>query len=355
MRALTRREFIALGAGSAAIATLGGIAYALRASPPRPQPAIIPTTTAQPRGIGGSFVATSLPPPLWITANEDLYVVQYDQVPSVGLTSYTLWVYGLVRNELRLSYDEVRALPTETRMRTLECIGNPAGGNLIGNIVWRGVPMRALLERAGVDARAKFVTIGGIDEYSTSVPIARALDDFALLAFEMNGAPLPLGHGFPLRAILPGVYGQKQPKWVTSIGVLEQEELGPWESRGWSRAATIQLNSAIKIPRPGTPAARGDLLIAGVALTDGIGIRAVEVSADGGKTWRETILTRGPNPYVWTTWGALFHGVAPGRYNVMVRATDNQGNAQDQLASGILANVFPNGTSAMHSIEIEVI
>jgi DMSO/TMAO reductase YedYZ molybdopterin-dependent catalytic subunit len=254
-----------------------------------------------------------------------------------------------------LSYDELRALPAETRMHTLECIGNPAGGNLIGNIVWRGVPLRALLERAGVDARAKFVTLGGIDEYSTSVPIERALDDYALLAYEMNGEPLPLGHGFPLRAILPGVYGQKQPKWVTGIGVHEQEELGPWESKGWSRAATIQLNSAIKIPRPGTPAARGDLLIAGVALTDGAGIRTVQVSTDGGKTWRETILTRGPNPHVWTIWGALFRDVAPGRYNVLARATDNQGNAQGQFTSGILADVFPNGTSAMHAIEIEVI
>jgi DMSO/TMAO reductase YedYZ molybdopterin-dependent catalytic subunit len=356
MRGLTRREFIALGTGGLVVLAGGALAYPLLQTSLRPQPIKPATTVEQPHNIGGTFpfTATSLPLPLWITPNENLYTVQYDQLPSVSLTSYSLWVYGLVRTELHLSYNELRALPTEMRMHTLECIGNAAGGNLIGNVEWRGVSLRALLERAGVDGRAKYVTIGGIDEYLTSVPIERAMHDQALLAYEMNGKPLPLDHGYPLRAILPGVYGQKQPKWVTGINVTEQEELGPWEKKGWSQQATIQLNSGIKFPREGQPVPRGDILLAGVAYSGEIGVRAVEVSSDGGKTWNDTLLTRGPSLYVWTQWGYWLRNPAPGEYRLMVRATDNRGNRQGQTASGILSSVFPNGTSEIHSMMIQV-
>ena len=356
MRSLTRREFVALGAGSVVVLAGGALAYQILETSSRSQQTKTATAIEQLHSIGGTFpfTASSLPLPLWTTPNENLYTVQYDQLPSVSLTSYSLWVYGLVRNELHLSYDELRALPAETRMHTLECIGNAAGGNLIGNVEWRGVPLRALLERAGVDERAKYVTIGGVDEYLTSVPIARAMHEQALLAYEMNGQPLPLDHGYPLRAILPGVYGQKQPKWVTGINVTEQAELGPWEKKGWSQQANVQLNSGIKFPREGLPVPRGDILLAGVAYSDEIGVRAVDVSTDGGKTWNDTVLTREPSPYVWTQWGYWFRNPAPGEYHLMVRATDNRGNRQGQTASGILSSVFPNGTSEIHSMVIQV-
>jgi DMSO/TMAO reductase YedYZ molybdopterin-dependent catalytic subunit len=356
MRKFSRREVIALGATGIVVAAAGGAARFF--AQPTPGLAVVnnPKDVAQPQATVGryNYPASSLPLPLWITPNEDFYVVQYDQLPSVSLTSYSLWVYGLVRNELHLTYDQVRALPAETRMHTLECIGNPAGGNLIGNAEWRGVPFRALLEQAGIDPKAKYVLIGGIDEYLTSVPIERALHEEALLAYEMNGQPLPLDHGYPLRVILPGVYGQKQPKWVTGIGVMELEELGPWELKGWSSEATIQLNSAIKIPREGTSVAHGDILLAGVAYASDIGIRMVQVSLDSGKTWNESILTRGSTPCVWTQWGYQLHDVQPGKYNLMVRAIDDRGNIQNQQASGILSGVFPNGTSEVHSMELLV-
>jgi DMSO/TMAO reductase YedYZ molybdopterin-dependent catalytic subunit len=208
----------------------------------------------------------------------------------------------------------------------------------------------AWVARAG----AKFVTIGGIDEYLTSVPIGRAMHEHSLLAYEMNGKPLPLDHGYPLRAILPGVYGQKQPKWVTGIGVMEEEELGPWELKGWSREAMIQLNSAIKAPREGTSVPRGDIFLAGVAIASEVGIQSVQVSLDGGKTWTESVLTHGPTPYVWTQWGHQMRDVKPGQYQLMVRAIDERGNIQDQLGTGILAGVFPNGTSELHSMTLLV-
>jgi DMSO/TMAO reductase YedYZ molybdopterin-dependent catalytic subunit len=353
MRAWTRREFIALGAGGVILLAGGTIARVLNT------PAQIATSSATlpaPQATPGTFTqsASALPLPLWITRNEDFYTVQYDQVPSVGMESWSLVVHGMVREPLRLSYDEVKALPATTTMHTLECIGNPAGGNLIGNATWRGISLRALLERAGASDRATYVVIGGIDEYFTSVPIATAMHDHAMLAYAMNDQPLPLQHGFPLRAILPGVYGQKQPKWITGIEVTDEDKLGPWEQRGWSRRATIQLNSGITLPREFAQLARGDVLIAGFAHTHEIGVRAVQVSTDTGKTWHETTLTRGPSPFVWTVWGYRWEDPAPGKYVLMVRGIDHAGYVQDQAAASLLRDVFPDGTSGMHIVVVEI-
>lgn len=353
MRTWTRREFIALGAGGILLLAGGGIARVLTTPAQTKTPS---QTIPAPQSTPGTFAqsASDLPLPLWITRNEDFYTVQYDQVPSVGMGSWSLVVHGMVREQLRLTYDEVKALPATTTMHTLECIGNPAGGNLIGNATWRGISLRALLERAGASDQAKFVVIGGIDEYLTSVPIATAMHDHAMLAYTMNDQPLPLKHGFPLRAILPGVYGQKQPKWITSIEVSDEDKLGPWEQRGWSRRATIQLNSGIKSPREFAQLAREDVLIAGFAHTHEIGVRAVQVSTDTGKTWHEAILTRGPSPFVWTVWGYRWQDPAPGKYVLMVRAIDHAGYVQDQAAPSLLRDVFPDGTSGMHIVVVEI-
>ena len=355
MRRLTRREFIALGTTGLVLVT-GGVARVMIQPAPLPEQLsnrqeILPPQTSSDRA---KFPGSSLPLPLWITANEDLYTVQYDQPPSISLTSWSLWIHGMVRETIRLTYDELRALPSVTEMHTLECIGNPAGGNLIGNVEWRGVSLRDLLAHVDVDPKATRVTIGGVDEYFTSVPLERVTHEHALLAYEMNGQPLPNAHGYPLRAILPGVYGQKQPKWVTGIKLSDTEDLGPWEQKGWSREATIQLNSGIVFPAEGKPVASGDILIVGVAHASEVGVESVEVSTDGGKTWNKAELTHGPSPYVWTEWGYWFRNAAPGEYQLMVRATDNRGNNQDQLSTGILRDVFPNGTSAIHSITIQV-
>jgi DMSO/TMAO reductase YedYZ molybdopterin-dependent catalytic subunit len=186
------------------------------------------------------------------------------------------------------------------------------------------------------------------------VPLARAEDEQALLAYELNGQPLPPNHGFPLRAILPGVYGQKQPKWITGIKVTDREDLGPWELKGWSREAPIRLNSAIRVPHPDSTVARGDLIVAGIAHAGETGVDAVEISTDGGQTWNATVLTRGPSASVWTQWGFLFRNPAPGRYTLQVRATDNAGHRQGQTGPGLDSDVFPNGTSEIHALAFQV-
>lgn len=357
MRRWTRREFLKISAGGLLLVAGGGIA--IRVLAPSVSAKQKPAEPASPNAAAGNFPAangntTSLPLPLWITTAEDFYTVQYDQVPGISMSSWSLVVHGMVREQLRLTYDELKALPATTTMHTLECIGNPAGGNLIGNATWRGISLRALLERAGVSDQAAYVVIGGVDEYLTSVPIATAMHDHAMLAYAMNDQPLPLKHGFPLRAILPGVYGQKQPKWITGIEVTDEDKLGPWEQRGWSRRATIQLNSGIKIPREFAQLAQGDILVAGWAYSNEIGVRAVHVSSDTGKTWNEATLTRGPSPFVWTPWGYLWKNPEPGKYVLMARAVDNAGQVQDQAAPGILRDVFPDGTSAVHIVVVEI-
>ncbi len=354
MRTWTRREFLTFGTGGLFILTGGGVLVRVLGESNR-----APIKTQIPASKSNKFfpngVPISLPLPLWLTRNEDFYSVKYAEVPSVSLSSWSLTLHGLVRDPLRFSYDEIKSLPSLTTLHTLECIGNPVGGDLIGNATWRGVSLKALLERAGVDSRAQWVVIGGVDEYFTSLPISTVLHEHAMLAYEMNDVPLPLSHGYPLRAILPGVYGQKQPKWVTGIKVTDSEELGPWEQKGWSREAKIQLNSAIKTPMDAEQLNRGDILIAGVAHASETGIKSVELSVDDGKTWSETMLTRGPSRYVWTQWGFLWRNPAPGKHALLVRATDNAGKTQDDASSGILADEYPNGTSAIHSIVIEVL
>ena len=316
MSRFSRREFLALGAAGL-VGTASGVVRvwlapaALASGHAGPTGTLSPTATPQ-----VPFPAQALPLPLWITATEDLFAVQYDRVPLVSLETWSLTVHGMVRNELHLGLDELRALPATTCMHTIECIGNAAGGPLIGNANWRGVRLRDLLERAGVEPGATRVTLGGVDEYFTSVPLARAMHQQALLAYDLNGQPLPLNHGFPLRALLPGVYGQKQPKWITGIKVTDQEDLGPWEQKGWSREAPIQLHSAVRVPPRDSTVPRGDVILAGVALASEIGVRAVEVSTDGGQTWNETVLTRGPSASVWTPWGYIFRNPAPGEYAV---------------------------------------
>ncbi len=357
MIALTRRQFVALGASGLFVIAGGGIALrALAQKSPRtisaPKSNSLPPNSTESTFTPKEIAA--LPLPLWLTPNENFYRVQYAEIPSVSLTSWSLTIYGKVQREEKFSFDEIRALPALTRMHTLECIGNPVGGNLIGNADWRGISLRDLLQRAGIAPDARWVVIGGVDEYFTSIPIERALHEHALLAYEMNGATLPLEHGFPLRAILPGVYGQKQPKWITSLYVTDTEALGHWEQKGWSREAAIQLNSGIKMPRESIPIARGDILIAGVAHASEIGVRSVEMSTDGGATWDQTILTRAPSPFVWTPWGYLWKNVAPGNYELRARATDNAGNAQPARGPALLRDVYPNGANAIHSILVQV-
>ncbi len=331
----------------------------------------MPTPYATATGIPGLSGATivTLPPvrliappePGRITPNDRFYVLNDSPtVPSADLRLWGMQVAGLVERTLTLTWNDVMARPQIEVMRTLQCISNPPGGGLIGNAVWQGISLRDLLNEAGLRPEARFVTFEAQDEYYTTVPLERAMDEWALLVHRMNGEPLPQVHGFPLRVLLVGVYGQKQPKWISRIFVSDQDELGPWEKKGWSNVAAIKVSSRIEAPEDNAQLKLGQrTLIAGMAFSGPAGIRRVEISTDRGGSWLETTLVPAPAPFektAWTGWYTWWTPAQPGRYLLQARATDGDGNQQgSEQGQGILAGVFPNGTSAIHQIQFTVI
>ena len=292
-----------------------------------------------------------------ITPTDTFYEQTYDEVPSTDPFTWELSMSGNFDNPLTLSLTDLKQRSRVEVMRTLECIGNPAGGNLIGNAVWVGTSLASILQEAGIQEKAKFLHFFSKDEYETSIPLALGMDERSLLVYEMNGEDLPLPHGGPVRVLLPDVYGQKQPKWLLSIRASERESLGTWEEKGWSNEATIQVNSQIETPklRQNLPAGV-DFFVTGAAFSDSSGITSVEVSIDDGENWQDAQLHPGPNTSVWTLWSWVWEKPEPGKYVLLARATDGDGDTQESSSAfGVLDNVFPNGTSLMHRVSVTVI
>ena len=193
-----------------------------------------------------------------IVSNDRFYLQSikgpnYD--PEIRAGQWSLAVDGLVeRPEQGLRYEAITAMPLQRQVMTMQCIGNWIGGPLVGNAEWGGTPFRNLLDQVGVRSEAIRVKFTSVDGYTTSIPLDRALREEVLLAWEMNGETLPSKHGYPVRLINPGHYGQKMPKWITRIELIDEEFLGYWESRPenkpfkWSDAAVATVNSRIDAP-----------------------------------------------------------------------------------------------------------
>ena len=183
------------------------------------------------------------------TANNTFYDVDIGAGhPSIDPASYRMTLDGLVNTPLNLTLDQIKAMPQITQSRTFECISNPVGGPLIGNAVWIGVQMKQLLAMAGLKAGAQELMVHAADGFYTSIPIALAQDENALVVHTMNGQPLPRDHGFPLRTVWPGRYGMKQPRWITRMEVVGSPQRGYWEGQGWSNDAFVKVNSIISRP-----------------------------------------------------------------------------------------------------------
>ena len=366
MRLLSRRRFIAwLLAGGASLWANA----ACTPSQPKPVvPAPSPTeTAASAPGLAGATIVepppvrlTAPPEPGRITPTDKFFVLKYSPtLPAADLSLWGLQVAGQVERTLTLTWKDVQARPQIQVMRTLECISNLAGGGLIGNATWQGISLRDLLNEAGIQPAARFVTFEGQDEYFTTVPLERALDERALLVHQMNGEPLSPEHGYPLRVLLVGVYGQKQPKWISRILVSDQNEKGTWEQKGWSNTAAIKVNSRIETPAYDAEfKVNQRVLVAGMAFAGVAGIRQVQVSTDRGQSWGEATLVPGPAPFEktsWTGWYAWWTPAQTGRQLIQARATDGDGNQQGAEQQGVLAGVFPDGTSAIHQIQVTVV
>jgi DMSO/TMAO reductase YedYZ molybdopterin-dependent catalytic subunit len=270
-----------------------------------------------------------------VTATEDFYKVSKNSVdPVIAQAGWKLDVRG-TKDTTSYTLPQLRDLPSITTFATLACISNPVGGDWVGNARWTGVPLETLLQRAGIGKATRDVIIHAADGYSDSIPIDRALQPLCFLAYEMNGAPLTTGHGFPLRLIVPGIYGMKNVKWITSIELADSDYRGFWQRRGWDDVAHYKLMSRIDIASAG--------VVAGVAFAGDRGVDSVQVRI-GDEPWREAELRPALSPISWVLWSLKANVKGKG---VMVRMKSSDG--EYQIAQPMPP--FPEGSSGLHTLK----
>jgi DMSO/TMAO reductase YedYZ molybdopterin-dependent catalytic subunit len=310
-------------------------------------PAAIASATTQPAGG---------PPPapteILITPTGSLYTQSYSRAPTVAADDWQLRVHGLVSQERTLGVAELRAFPKVGSLRTLECIGNPVGGNLIGNVRWGGCEAAALWREVGILPQATRAKFEAEDDYQTSVELKWITQPGVLLVYEINGEPLPPEHGFPLRILMPGLYGQKMPKWIRDIEFIDYDHQGYWESRGWSDVASVQTNSIVRQPGDLDRLSSGSTPVFGVAFAGLRRITDVEVRIDDGD-WTHADLLQDDSSLVWTQWSFDWEA-AEGRHTIAVRATDETGFVQTTVGASILSSAFPAGTNHIHAVVVTV-
>jgi DMSO/TMAO reductase YedYZ molybdopterin-dependent catalytic subunit len=265
-----------------------------------------------------------------VTSVADHYVVDIDiSDPLIDVGSWRLRVDGLVRRPLDLGFDELqRRFDLVSEYAVLSCISNRVGGPLVGNSVWEGVHLGALLDAAGASADAWGLAVNCADGYSAGIPMEAAREEGSLVAIAQDGQPLARAHGFPCRLRIPALYGMLNPKWVTEIKVVRSSFLGYWARQGWSRTAVVRTESRIDVPDRAR--AGKTTWIAGVAWAGVRGIAAVEVSTDAGRRWRRAMLHEPLSPWAWTQWAYRWTPPRPGRYEVVCRAIDGKGELQDR-------------------------
>lgn len=285
-----------------------------------------------------------------VTVVNDFYQVSKNVIdPNVAVGGWRLKIAGLVDNPMELTYEQLTALPASDGYYTLMCISNEIGGDLWGNAAWRGVKLKYLLEQAGVHTDGFKAVFSAADDYKDSVKLENALHPDALLAWEMNGAPLKREHGFPARLLIPGIYGMKNVKWLTGITIVSDDFKGFWQNQGWDDAAPYQTESRIDIPRNRDTLSSGPLSVGGVAFAGDRGISSVEVSTDGEKTWQPASVKPGLSPYTWQLWRADINVDSSVR-DIRVRATDGQGKPQTRQRN----DPFPAGATGYDAVRIAV-
>ncbi|RMF88770.1 MAG: oxidoreductase [Methanobacteriota archaeon] len=289
-----------------------------------------------------------------VTPNNEFYITHYNGIPELTDAEWSLKITGEVEREVELTLEDLKRLEETLDYNTLICIGNGIGGSLIGNARWRGVRLGDVLRLAGVLDGAVDVVLHGADGYSDSFPVEKALHPDTRLVYEMNGEPLPQAHGYPLRAVVPGLYGIKNVKWIERIEVAAEEVLGHWQKRGWSREGRIKVMSRIDVPGDGAVIGSGVHTVSGIAFAGEHPITKVEVSTDGGGTWREAALKPPLSRYAWTLWSYEWAVPGPGVYTLAVRAADESGRVQEP-GNAITRRAFPDGAWGYHSIRVRAV
>lgn len=285
----------------------------------------------------------------WMTPADDFYLIDTAIVrPAIDPAEWTLRIHGLVDREITISYADLVAREVSQRWVTLNCVSNQVGGDLVGNAWWSGVRIADLLAEAGVDPEADCVLQTSEDGWTCGTPLAAMLDGDreAMLAVAMNGRPLPIDHGFPVRTIVPGLYGYVSAcKWVVDWEVTRFEDVTAyWTERGWGEMGPVKIASRIDVPRSGEEVPAGEVVLGGAAWFQHTGISAVEVSVDGGE-WQAASLGEAPSTDTWVQWRAEVD-VEPGDHEVRVRATGADGEVQ----TSVERDVLPDGATGLHAV-----
>jgi DMSO/TMAO reductase YedYZ molybdopterin-dependent catalytic subunit len=285
-----------------------------------------------------------------ITPNNEHYVVTQNPVdPTPNLDVWRLEVTGLVGSPGTYTYEQLQHLPSTSRAITLECIANGPGGRLISTAIWQGVTVRTLLaQHGGVLPNARYVAFYSVDGYTVSLPLDEVLKVDALLAWQMNGVTLPNRHGFPLRALVPGRYGEENPKWLTRLELTEQFVGGLYADQGWYNGPVHTWNR-IDRPRGHVPLGR-PVEVGGIAFAGARGVQNVEMSVDGGVTWHQAQLEPPLSLDTWVLWSWQWRPTLPGKYTLVARVTDGTGEVQTSHMQGTV----PNGATGYHIVAVNV-
>jgi DMSO/TMAO reductase YedYZ molybdopterin-dependent catalytic subunit len=348
-----RRSFLlaatAIGAGAV---VAGGVGQALRrrfaVSGARSELALPSATDTQVMPAGTDLGVSGAAP--FLTPNRDFYRIDTALlVPQVSPDHWRLKVHGMVDREMELTFADLLARPMVERDVTLSCVSNEVGGSLVGNAVWRGARLADLLDEAGVQPGATQLFSTSADGWTCGSPVSAIMDGRdALLAVAMNGEPLPISHGFPVRLVVPGLYGYvSATKWVVDLKLTTFDDVAYWVPRGWAQQAPIKTMSRIDVPRTEQVPA-GTLAVAGVAWAVHRGISKVEVQVDDGP-WQAARLGTVPSDDTWVQW-VLEWDARPGDHVVTVRATDGAGRLQPKEP----ADPAPDGAQGWHARRFQV-
>jgi DMSO/TMAO reductase YedYZ molybdopterin-dependent catalytic subunit len=322
----------------------------------------------------------------WTTDNAVFFKRNQGQIMQrpIKLSSWTLSVEGLVKHNLTMTFEEIRRMPKVEVANTLECSGNSrsllekkASGNPwtiggVGNAIWGGIWLKDLLTKAELKKDARHVSFEGFDKplgkagikFIRSIPLEKAMES-TLLAYEMNGQPLPLKHGYPLRALALGWTGANCVKWLHKIMVLDQPHEGFFMDRVYrvfqkgedpktgEVVKEISIKSIIVEPANAETLPAGIIPIRGAAYAGEVGIEAVDVSVDEGRTWQPARLIGLDEDYAWRHWEYLWEVRQPGEFTLMSRATDTRGRQQPETANWNALGYGNNGIRE-HAIVVQI-
>lgn len=351
---MDRRKFLAAGGAAAAVAAASGFGgQYLQNTRFNVNPANVNLGRAavRPKLAKGADITDIKGLSSFYTPNEQFYRVDTALViPQVSTQSWQLRIHGMVDKPMTINFAELMKRPMVEHDVTLTCVSESVGGGYVGNARWQGVLLANLLKEAGVQSGATQIVMRDVNGMNLGVATEPVMDGrTSLLAVGMNGKALPQEHGFPVRVVVPGLYGYVSAcKWVVDMELTTFGAFNAyWTHRGWSQQAPIKTESRIDTPKGGGSVAAGTVMIAGVAWAQHRGVEAVEVGIDG--SWHQAKLAAQDTIDTWRQWYYPWHAT-PGKHTLQVRATDKTGYTQ----TSAIQKPEPNGATGYHTVRVTV-